>query len=340
VIDKCSFQNNKASYHSKDDYITACGGAFVTFGSGGGISVWFYGNASNNRLHIRHISFINNTAGQGGGINMHNKQNASHNYVKIVHCSLTNNTSSRKGGAGAGVLMGFEISQNKSKTMHNKYIVDNCSFTHNQAVNGVGGGVALFGSREPHMQHPTNNFMVCNSQFTQNKALFGSALEINRQYFECILVRAIFTLTIENCSFINNSLSYPKLLLTEVSSVGAVATSGVNIRFKGSLLFSGNNSTALAVEGAFIEFYYNSQINFYDNNGVNGGGILLTNDAWIKIYRNCSVFFIRNTALHYGGAIYVKLSTHFDYVLSHVCFFQILFRVCSTYRVEFQLYFH
>jgi len=323
LIDKCSFQNNSASYHSNFsglDNTAACKETFLTFGSGGGISVWFYGNANNNSFHINRTSFVGNTAGLGGGINIHSKQNAEHNQVKIAHCSFTNNTSIREGG-GAGISMGYEINQEGDKTMHNKYIVDNCLFKYNQAVNGVGGGMALFGSREPHMQNSTNNFAVLNSNFTQNKALFGSAIEINRQYFECIPNGAIFTLIIENCTFINNSLNYTKLLLTEVSNIGAVATSSVNIRFKGSSLFSGNNSTALAVEGALIEFYNNSQIKFCDNNGVNGGGILLTNNAWIKIYQNCSVFFIRNTALHYGGAIYVKVSTHFDYVLSHVCFF-------------------
>ena len=319
VIDKCIFQNNNASYPLNDSDIgNIPSETSVTFGSGGGISVWFYGNASNNIIHILHSSFINNSAGLGGGINIRNKQNAYYNFVKIAHCFFTNNTSSREGG-GAGLSMGYETYQDRAKTTHNKYIVDNCSFTQNQAVNGVGGGVTLFGSR---MQHPTNHFTICNSHFAQNKALFGSAIEVNRQYYESILEGTTFSLTIKNCSFINNSLDYPKLLSTKVSSVGAVATSGVNIIFKGSLLFSGNNSTALAVEGAVIEFYNNSQIKFYDNNGVNGGGILLTNDAWMNIYPNCSVHFVRNTAMHYGGAIYVKLSTHFDYVLSHVCFFR------------------
>jgi len=158
---------------------------FVTFGCGGGISVWFYGNAHHNILHITKSSFINNTAGLGGGINICNKQNATCNYVKISHCCFTNNTSNW-GGGGGGIAMGYEIYQVGGKTTNNQFIVESCSFIHNQAMSGVGGGVALFGSREPEIMQPTNQFTICNSNFTQNEALYGSAIEINRQYFESI----------------------------------------------------------------------------------------------------------------------------------------------------------
>ena len=38
------------------------------------------------------------------------------------------------------------------------------------------------------------------------------------------------------------------------------------------------------------------------------------------MYPNSSVIFLRNTAVQYGGAIYVALSTPFDYLTSRVCF--------------------
>ena len=39
-----------------------------------------------------------------------------------------------------------------------------------------------------------------------------------------------------------------------------------------------------------------------------------------KVHRNSSLLFVRNTALNHGGAIYVELSTPYDYILSHSCF--------------------
>ena len=51
-----------------------------------------------------------------------------------------------------------------------------------------------------------------------------------------------------------------------------------------------------------------------------GGAISLIGGAWISVYPNSSVIFLRNTAVQYGGAIYVELSTPYDYLLSHVCF--------------------
>ena len=302
VIDKCSFHNNSA-------------------GSGGGIFVGLYGDTHFNTFLITQSSFSYNSAVLGGGINIRITQNASYNIVNITHCSFTNNTCISEGGSGAGVLMGYDILKDNCITENNQFIIDNCSFKCNQAGKGVGGGISMFGSRVPNTLESTNNFAIRNSTFIKNEALYGSAVETNRQYSELIMSGSLFTLIIENCSFINNSLKSPKSLKkTAISSVGAVATSDVKIVFKGNIHFSGNNSTALAVEGALVEFYSNSVIEFYDNSGKNGGGVLLTNDAWINIYRNCSVKFIRNTAIHDGGAIYVKMSTHFDYVLSRVCF--------------------
>ena len=339
IIDKCSFQNNIASYHLKDtEFDNISGGTFITFGIGGGISVWFYGNASNNTLHLTQSSFINNTAGIGGGINIRNKQNVSCNHVRITHCCFTNNTSSWEGGGG-GIAMGYEIYQEGGVTTNNHYIVKNCSFTHNQAVSGVGGGVALFGSREPQTLQSTNYFKICNSNFTQNEALYGSAVESNIQYFESILVGSIFTLIIDSCIFTKNTLYCTGLLSTKVSGVGAVSTAGVNIKFIGTTIFFGNNSTALAVDGAVVEFSNNSITNFSDNHGLHGGGIQLISNSWIKINPNCTVLFIRNTAVHYGGAIYVELSTPFDYLLSRVCFVRYYIETVSPSEWNFTFVF-
>ena len=59
-----------------------------------------------------------------------------------------------------------------------------------------GFGVLGFGSREPENIKPTNHFEIHNSSFINNKAQFGSAIQINRDYFDSITVGSIFTLVL------------------------------------------------------------------------------------------------------------------------------------------------
>jgi len=69
-----------------------------------------------------------------------------------------------------------------------------------------------------------------------------------------------------------------------------------------------------------VAFSNDSMTKFQDNGGLHGGAILLASGAWIETYPNSSIVFLRNAAIKYGGAIYVALSTSFDYLLSHICF--------------------
>ena len=96
--------------------------------------------------------------------------------------------------------------------------------------------------------------------------------------------------------------------------------SGVNIEFWGYTQFINNTSTALVVDAATVKFCSDSMNVFQDNSGLHGGAILLIEGASITVYPNSTVIFLRNTAVELGGAIYVELSTPFDYLLSHVCF--------------------
>jgi len=285
-------------------------------------------------LQITNSSFNSNIANFGAGMNVRNKQNSN---IQIVNSSFTNNTASGQGGGG-GLAIGYVIYQEGGKSMYNSYIIASCIFQYNKASNGIGGGLISFGSREPQTE-PTNQFKIFNSWFIGNEALYGSAIELNKEFFESILVGTIFTLVLESCSFINNGHSSTCSHSDNASSVGAIASSGVNIRFIGSTLFSGNNATALAVDGALVEFGYHSFTKFSGNHGLHSGGIQLINNAWIKIYPNCTVIFIRNTAVHYGGAIYVELSTPFDYLLSRVCFVRYYSENTSLSRWNFTFIF-
>jgi len=163
IIDNCRFEGNAALYgfdHSQPD--RPINKTFITFGTGGGISFWIYGEVNNNALQIKDSLFNSNMANFGAGVNVHSKLNAKHNY-SIENSSFANNTASGQGGGG-GLAIGYVIYQEGGKSMHNSYIIANCIFQYNKALNGVGGGLVSFGSCEPQKIEPNNQFKISNSR--------------------------------------------------------------------------------------------------------------------------------------------------------------------------------
>ena len=128
----------------------------------------------------------------------------------------------------------------------------------------------------------------------------------------------MFILVLKDCKFTSNNLNDSSQ--TNLSTIGAVAMSGVNVLFCGHTHFINNTSTALMVDAATVDFGNDSVTIFQDNSGLHGGAILLIEGASIIVYPNSTVIFLRNKAVEHGGAIYVELSTPFDYLLSHACF--------------------
>ena len=313
TIDQSIFEANAAIYHlngsEPEDLV---GGIFITFGTGGGLSLWILGHAQNNSFQITSTFFTSNIARYGGGLNVHSRQDTKYNNVNVLECSFLENSGEDSGG---GLSLGYVIYQTGGQSLFNTYIIANCLFQKNEALIGVGGGIVGFGSREQRRTQPTNRFEIYNSSFISNGAQYGSAIQINKEYFDSITVGTIFTLVLGNCTFTNNNLNE-----NYSSSVGAVAMSGVNLEFGGSTVFSNNNSTALIVDGGSVKFSTDSLTTFQDNSGLHGGAISLINGAWISVYPNSNLIFLRNAAIQYGGAIYVELSTPFDYLLSHICF--------------------
>ncbi|XP_065888956.1 uncharacterized protein [Dysidea avara] len=327
IVDECIFDHNTAFYDfngGKADERFA--GISVTFGTGGGLSCFFNGEALNNSLHVTTSSFTSNSALVGGGINIRSRHNSKFTHAEIFNCSFINNTLYGVYGdepGGGGISIGYVIYQTGGETLYNTYIISGCLFERNKATYGIGGGVVGFGSREPRRIVPTIRFEIHNTSFLSNEALYGSAIEINREFFNSITVGVFFTLVIDNCDFNSNYLQNPSSQLANSSissSIAAVALSGIGIQFRGNNKFSGNAATALLVEGATAEFSYNSFTVFENNSGLHGGAILLINGAWISVFPNSTLIFQQNRAVDYGGAIYVELSTPFDYLLSRVCF--------------------
>ena len=89
IIDHCTFEGNTATYaYGSLEIEDFANNHFVTFSTGGGVSVWFNGQAKNNLFKVISSKFISNTASTGGGLHVNSRQNAVNNRVEILWCSF------------------------------------------------------------------------------------------------------------------------------------------------------------------------------------------------------------------------------------------------------------
>ena len=318
LVKNCTFERNLGFFNATDlaDNITA--DTFVHLGLGGALSLWLDGQARNNSLIIISCIFKSNVAESGGALTIQSRLNVTHTYIVISKCCFISNTAKKHGGGG--ISIGYVIYQTGGEALHNSYTISHCIFEQNQAVRSLGGAIVMYFSREPGRTQPTNSFRICNCTFEGNMAKYGSAIQANKEFYDSIAVGIILTLIINNCTFTSNNIINSQSSTSDYSSIGAVASTDVNIAFGGKTSFLTNDYTALVIDSSTVEFTEHSVTVFQNNSGVHGGAIMLIDGAWIKIYSQSNVSFLHNSALISGGAIHVDVGTPFDHLGSHVCF--------------------
>ena len=134
IINQCTFEGNVATYDKNNYKDGFYNGNFSTFGVGGGISLWFKGQAKNNSFEVVSTIFTSNSAVSGGGLYVHSRENATHNHVKVLWCYFIKNIGSKQGG---GSEIGNKIHQTGGLSKFNTYIIINCLFEQNEAIMGV-----------------------------------------------------------------------------------------------------------------------------------------------------------------------------------------------------------
>ena len=320
-IDQCTFEaNNNAYINSEQDQPSS--EHHITFGCGGGLTIWLFGNASHNVFYIS-SNFSKNKANRGGGFSIDFRDNSAYTNVTILRSNLTDNKAHYPGGAGA--IIGYAIYHFYEKLQHNHVKLTECNFTGNIALNGSGGGLGFYGSREPNVTSSTNYIEISKCHFEENLAQFGSALAIAKDYYEVIPRGVLLTFIITSCTFIGNNVNnnmdaFNAHRSNSHSRVGAIAVIGFNIQFRLSTCISHHNTTALVMDNAIAEFYNGSTVIFTLNSGLKGGAILLLQGSWLKLFSDVKLTFQNNTAIKSGGAIFVEMISPFDFLESHICF--------------------
>ena len=312
-----SFEENKAlkidNGYNSTFYIPYQNNYF-SFGRGGGLSIVFKGNASDNVINVNSCTLYNNSAIWGGGAFVEFEDNSNNNNITFYNTSFwlnqVLNEAPTNGTGGGGARVDFLFFNDFLNDPHyNNVTFHNCSFIGNSANHG--GGLSLLTTPEPRAWSPTNSLTLIDCRFYWNDASLGAATDLSTWHSIKKGVPAM--VVIEDCEFFYNGLNYTD---------GAIYADTVPVIFNGRIIFYENSGSALSVFGTGITFTNDSQAHFINNLGWTGGAISLLGNAYISINPGVNFTFHNNSALVEGGAIYALLTSRHDILSSRDCFIQ------------------
>lgn len=315
-IINCTFSYNNATVDDQDStYLFPVKTYSDVFGRGGGLSVFFKGNATNNSILLQNSNFTNNWATFGGGMQIQFEDNSGLNSVEIQNCNFLNNKVSESGG---GIRLSF-IAYN-SNVSHNNISLLSCTFVSNTADEHVGGGVSFITTREPLALKATNRLTFTKCNWTHNVARIGAAMDLT--VYHSILVGSAVNTTFSQCNFTANSVDYTSKLDQPVG-MGAVYLDSVPATFVDQIVFKGNhNGSGLVMINTQVYIDNGATVTFEGNSASDGGGISLRGNAFLVLGRNATLMFCNNSATHSGGAIYSHYEGNRDLINSLNCFIQ------------------
>ena len=322
-----NFKNNHASNENASTlFYLPYKANYYSFGRGGGLSIVFKGNASNNTVLIDNCKFHKNNASWGGGLLVEFEDFSKSNTMIINNTCFSRNkviadTNNGYGTSGGGVRVGFVIFEPKS-VEYNSMLFENCVFTKNQAL--WGGGYGMYMPSEPNVINATNSLIFKSCSWTKNKGLLGSAVDLDfwHIYTAGAKMQVIFSSCIFHGNYHIKESKQTNSSWREFNTfgTGALYANGMPIVFEESVEFINNSGSALAIYDTIASFSKNCDASFINNSAWTGGAIALLGASQIWIYPYTMVTFKNNTARLKGGAIYALQTSRHDLLSGGNCF--------------------
>ena len=323
----CSFVRNTAhTKHYEFIYILRSG-----YGRGGGVYVYVSSGLRNVHISFSDCKFIGNHAFIGGGLSV-NISGQDSRITQNITVEITDtlfqwnghdrNNSDNYAGLGGGIHLAFNTLESSGGISDTHFLLQNVSFKNNYA--DLGGAVFYhsYCGRQDTSNH-VNSMLFDNCTFTHNGAHMGSAVAMMPYQFQKLSSGFIIIPKFQDCSFSSNSVYVKRSLDTHtqrIGGIGTIYTSFHDIHFEGDNTFHSNQGSAIHAVNGIVNLT-NSDMNFSNNSGIQGGAIGLIGSS-IVILGPKRYEFLYNTALYQGGAIYVALTDSIDFVSSRSCFFQ------------------
>ena len=320
IISGCHFTDNIArnALDNPNRFVFPIQYYHVAFGHGGGLSVFFKGNASDSEVTIDNCTFTNNEAVYGGGLYIEMQDNSSNNNVIMSGNVFMNNRA--VDGSGGGAYLGFIFEKEYSSVSNCSYSIEDTHFTSNTAVHG--GGLYYFTTRQDCADSQTvNSLELTSCTWTQNKA-YQSGAGLHLFAFHGINKGIIEPVTIFGSIFDKNVIDFRHSgnKVRKGLSFGAILTDKVPIYFRRSAVFNETIGSSLVAYQSEITFWDNVHALFFGSRGTFGGAMALYSFTVVVIHENVTLEFINNTASRLGGALYVESFGQTS--ISNFCFLQ------------------
>ena len=326
VFKNCSFLRNEVrniqrEFFFPDDFPETFN---LPFSHGGGLSIFFGGNANGSSILVEDCTFQGNRAPWGGGLQVEFASLSQNNILSIERTLFDSNVGYSSGG---GARVGNMLTKGIATPMNRFYFV-NCSFSNNSA--SWGGGVSVYG---------TSIFCNCRHSFTsghmftfracrwlENIANTGSAIGayLYNQNDDYIGPEVPFHLVLNHCLLQHNTVVLKERNVRV--GEGAVYSVEVPVVLQRGTSILNNTYTALVLDSATLEVY--DEVAFTSNRGFRGGAIALYGQSKIVLTKKSRLLFKRNTCNEKGGALYIHSSGPPQVSLKatgknspHTCFF-------------------
>ena len=322
TFNNCTFTNNIARLDSKYDtqFITPYHSIHQSFGRGGGMAVYFSGNALNNSISVSECMFNGNKASFGGGLFCEFHDSAKMNNIYVISSHFIYNScyksTSADGGGGGGARFAFLLYTQNHSIAGNEIYVGHSFFTGNTAL--FGGGISFLTGREQKVYEASNHFTVDTCIFNLNVARIGSAV--------CLLPWSLVstgvqpTVKVQTCAFDSNSVNYSHGHLFMLG-IGTLYSNGIQFDLENINTFVNNNGSGIAVVGTGVNFMQGVH-QFRDNYASHGGGIAAFANGWMTLNEGTDLYFVNNRAAGKGGAVYSESSGGHQILASRDCVFR------------------
>ena len=316
------YKNNATVAHTNDlTFILPHLSNHIAFGRGGGLSVFFKGNAFNNTIRVSNSMFTENEALWGGGLFVEYQDNVQNNTFEIRSSTISSNLchgseSESKGTGGGGARIGYIFFNSSCGSFSgNNMTFSGVHFDNNKAY--FGGGLSFYTAREPTSPYPTNYLSFSDCRWENNVARVGSAADIS--VWHPVPSGAVVKPSFTSCVFINNSASYTNTPGVQVG-LGAVYVDSIPVTFIKDVQFISNTHTSLSLLSTGIYFEEGCHAYFALNRGRNGGAIALMANSFFTVSKNTKMVFVNNSADLKGGAIFGQSIGEHDLISSRNCF--------------------
>ena len=324
----CHFLRNEArwSNFSKNKDLNT---PELPFSRGGGLAVFFNGNASGCNVGISACKFIDNRASWGGGLQVLMEDMTKNNSFIMEGTTFLRNKADFAGGA---VRIGNMPLKCKHK-LHilNHFNISNCSFVRNKAW--WGGGASIFGRTIRHTKHQDpaiTQFHFKHSTWQHNNASVGAAMGL--YLYNCnkyqIGPQIPYRVCFDNGTVFQHNRAGAHQPEGDLKiGQGTLYSLEVPLIFKSTTKFWNNSKSALVLDESTLEVH--DQLEFISNTGFRGGAIAMYGRSRIIFHENANSTFEANRCHDKGGALYIQTpgsplirsGTNASGTNIHTCFF-------------------